>query len=268
VFAKPDYYFRGQTLTLTLEGLKQSLTAYDQTAILASGILSRPITPHLTFTYGLGFVTENVQQEGISRDFVLLQVPLALIYDSTNSLLEPTKGFRSTVSVTPTHPLTGNASNYFVFQAAGSTYIPVESGARGVLALRALVGTIQGASQFQVPPDQRFYAGGTGTVRGYTYQSVGPLFPDDNPEGGTAIDAGTIEFRQHVWGNFGVVPFVDAGQVSVQSRPFAGALSIGAGLGLRYYTGIGPIRLDFAVPLEHTPASGSFALYIGLGEAF
>jgi len=268
VFAKPDYYFRGQTLTLTLEGLKQSLTAYNQTAILASGILSRPITPHLTFTYGLGFVTENVQQEGISRDFVLLQVPLALIYDSTNSLLEPTKGFRSTVSVTPTHPLTGNASNYFVFQAAGSTYIPVEAGARGVLALRALVGTIQGASQFQVPPDQRFYAGGTGTVRGYTYQSVGPLFPDDNPEGGTAIDAGTIEFRQHVWGNFGVVPFVDAGQVSAQSRPFAGAVSIGAGLGLRYYTGIGPIRLDFAVPLEHTPASGSFALYIGLGEAF
>jgi translocation and assembly module TamA len=268
VFAKPDYYSRGQTLTLTLEALKQSLNAYDQTAILASGILSRPITRHLTGTYGLGFVTENIQQEGISRDYVLLQAPLSLIYDSTNSLLEPTKGIRANVSVTPTQPLTGNSSNYFILQISGSTYIPVETGARGILALRALVGTIQGASQFQVPPDQRFYAGGSATVRGYTYQTVGPLFPDDNPQGGTAIDTGTIEFRQRVYGNFGIVPFVDAGQVNAQSRPFQGTLAIGAGLGARYYTGIGPIRVDFAVPVKKTPGSGSFALYIGLGEAF
>jgi translocation and assembly module TamA len=268
VFAKPDYYSRGQTLTLTLEALKQSLNAYDQTAILASGILSRRITPHLTGTYGLGFVTENIQQEGISRDYVLLQVPLALIYDSTNSLLEPTRGIRTSVAVTPTQPLAGDSSTYFILQVSGSTYIPVETGARGIIALRALVGTIQGASQFQVPPDQRFYAGGSSTVRGYTYQSVGPLFPDDNPQGGTAIDTGTIEFRQHVYGNFGVVPFVDVGQVNAQSRPFQGTLAIGAGLGARYYTGIGPIRVDFAVPVKKTPGSGSFALYIGLGEAF
>ena len=268
VFAKPDYYSRGQTLTLTLEALKQSLNAYNQTAILASGILSRRITPHLTGSYGLGFVTENIQQEGISSDYVLLQAPLALIYDSTNSLLEPTRGIRSTISVTPTQPLAGNAHDYFILQVSGSTYIPVERDARGIIALRALVGTIQGASQFQVPPDQRFYAGGSGTVRGYTYQTVGPLFPDDNPQGGTAIDTGTIEFRQHVYGNFGIVPFVDVGQVSAQSRPFKGTLAIGAGLGVRYYTGIGPIRVDFAVPVRKTPGSGSFALYIGLGEAF
>ena len=136
------------------------------------------------------------------------------------------------------------------------------------LALRALVGSIQGASQFQVPPDERFYGGGTGTVRGYTYETIGPLFADDNPEGGIAIDAGTIEFRQRVFKSFGVVPFVDAGQVSAHSRPFAGTVSIGAGLGLRYYTGIGPIRVDFAVPMKRTPGSSSFALYIGLGEAF
>jgi translocation and assembly module TamA len=268
VFAKPDYYSRGQRLTLTLEALKQSLNAYNQTALIANGILSRPITPHLTGTYGLGFVTENIQQEGISSDYVLLQVPLSLIYDTTNSLLEPTRGIRTSVSVTPTQPLAGNSSTYFILQVSGSTYIPVETGARGIIALRALIGSIQGASQFQVPPDQRFYAGGSGTVRGYTYQTVGPLFPDDNPEGGTAIDTGTIEFRQRIYGNFGIVPFVDVGQVSAQSRPFEGTLAIGAGLGARYYTGIGPIRVDFAVPVKKTPGSGSFALYIGLGEAF
>jgi translocation and assembly module TamA len=267
VFAKPDYYRRGQTLNVTLEGVKESLTAYNRTAVLASGILSRPITPHITGSYGLSFITESVQQEGTSRDYVLLQVPLALIYDSTDSLLAPTKGFRTTVSITPTKPLAGASGEYFILQASGSTYLAVEHDARGILAMRALVGSIQGASQFQVPPDQRFYAGGTGTVRGYTYQTVGPLFADDNPQGGTGIDAATLEFRQRIFKNFGIVPFVDAGQVSA-GRPFAGSLSVGAGLGARYYTGIGPIRIDFALPLKRTAGSSAFALYIGLGEAF
>jgi translocation and assembly module TamA len=268
VFAKPDYYFRSQTLTVTAEALKQYLTAYDQTAFLTSAILSRPLTKHLNASYGLGFVTENIKQEGTSRDYVLLQVPLALTYDNTDSLFAPTKGFRANLSLTPTKPVAGGSGEYVILQATGSTYLAVEPDARGILALRALVGTIQGASQFQVPPDERFYAGGTGTVRGYSYQTIGPLFADDNPQGGLAIDAATIEFRQRVLKNVGIVPFVDAGQVSARSRPFAGSLSVGAGLGLRYYTGIGPIRVDFAVPLKRTAGSSSFAVYIGLGEAF
>lgn len=268
VYAKPDYYIRSQTLTLTGEAVKQSLTAYDQTALIANAILSRPLTRHLNASYGLGFITENIKQEGTSRDYVLLQLPLSLTYDSTDSVFEPTKGFRGNVAFTPTKPVAGAGGEYVIMQASGSTYISVEPDADGILALRALVGSIQGASQFQVPPDQRFYAGGTSTVRGYSYQTIGPLFPDDKPQGGTAIDAGTIEFRQRFLKSFGIVPFVDAGQVNAHSRPFAGPVSVGAGLGLRYYTSIGPIRVDFAVPLKRTPGSGAFALYIGLGEAF
>jgi translocation and assembly module TamA len=268
VFVKPDYYARGQSLTLSAEGLRESLTAYDRTAILLGGALSRQITPHLIFSYGPSFVTEQVTQEGVETNYVLAQLPITLTFDNTNNLFEPTRGERINVSLTPTKPVVGGAGAFIIAQASGSTYIAVEHDARGVLALRALVGSIQGASQFQVPPDQRFYAGGSGTVRGYTYQTIGPLFPDDNPAGGTAIDAGTIEFRQRIGKSFGIVPFVDAGQVSATSKPFTGTLRVGVGLGARYYTGIGPIRLDVALPLERTPGSDSFALYIGLGEAF
>jgi translocation and assembly module TamA len=248
--------------------VREFLTAYDRTAFLLGGALSRPITPHLTFSYGLGFVTEQVTQEGVETNYVLAQLPITLNFDNTNNLFEPTRGERINVSLTPTKPVVGGAGAFLIAQVSGSTYIAVEHDARGVLALRALLGSIQGASQFQVPPDQRFYAGGSGTVRGYTYQTIGPLFPDDNPEGGTAIDAATIEFRQRIGKSFGIVPFVDAGQVSAGSAPFSGTLRVGVGLGARYYTGIGPIRLDVAVPLERTPGSDSFALYIGLGEAF
>ncbi len=268
VFAKPDYLDRGQVLTLTVEGLKESLTAYGRTALLANAGITRPITPHLTFGYGVGFVTESVLQEEVRRNYVLAQLPVTLTYDTTDSALEPTKGFRVNVDLTPTRPIVGDAGVFVIAQASGSTYLAVEPEARGVLALRALIGSIQGATQFQVPPDERFYAGGSATLRGYTYQTVGPLFPDDIPEGGDAIDAGTIEFRQRVFKNFGIVPFVDAGQVSAGSAPFRGTMSVGAGLGVRYYTSIGPIRVDFAVPLKRTAGSGSFALYIGLGEAF
>lgn len=268
VFAKPDYHIPSQTLTLTAEALKQSLTAYDQTALLASGILSRPITKHLNGSYGLGFITENIKQEGASRDYVLAQIPFSLTYDSTDSVFEPTNGYRGNLALTPTKPVAGGSGEYVIVQASGSTYLAVEPGARGILALRALLGTIQGASQFQVPPDERFYGGGSATVRGYSYQTIGPLFPDDTPEGGIAIDAGTIEFRQRILKSFGIVPFVDAGQVSAHNKPFAGPVSVGAGLGLRYYTGIGPIRVDFAVPMKRTAGSSAFALYIGLGEAF
>jgi translocation and assembly module TamA len=213
-------------------------------------------------------VTEAVNQENVGRNYVLLQAPVSLAYNTTDNVLEPTRGVNASIELTPTKPVVGDSSIFLITQLQAATYLSVEPDARGILALRALIGTIQGASQFQVPPDQRFYAGGSATIRGYAYQKVGPLFPDEIPEGGNAIDTATFEFRQRVYGNFGIVPFVDAGQVSAGSSPFAGTLVEGAGLGARYYTGIGPIRLDFAVPLKYTHGSGAFQIYIGLGEAF
>jgi translocation and assembly module TamA len=130
------------------------------------------------------------------------------------------------------------------------------------------VGTIRGASQFQVPADQLFYAGGSGTVRGYSYQTIGPLFPDDTPEGGLSLDAFSLEFRQHINKTFGIVPFVDAGQVSAGATPFTSRLLFGVGLGARYYTSIGPIRVDFAVPVTRLAGDSAFQVYVGLGEAF
>ncbi len=268
VFAKPDYYARGQTLSLSVEGLKESLTAYNRTALLLGASLSRPITAHTAITYGPSFTSEQVTQEGEGRTYVLLQFPIGFTYNNTDSLLEPTHGINAGISLTPSLPVVGSSHPFLLLQGQAATYIPVERDGRGIVAMRIVAGSILGATPFEVPPDQRFYAGGSGTVRGYTYQTVGPLFADDTPQGGAAMDAVNLEFRQHVWGNIGVVPFVDAGQVSSNSAPFTGTIRVGAGLGLRYYTGIGPIRFDVAFPLTRTAGSGAFALYVGLGEAF
>lgn len=269
VFTKPNYYVHNQTLTLSAEALKESLTAYDRKGVILGGSLSRPITSNTSITYGPTFINEQVKQEGRNQTYVLAQFPIAFGWTTTNSVLEPTKGHKLSLSLTPTYPVVGKRHHPFVILlGSGSIYVPVEQDARGVVAVHGILGSIQGTSQFNVPPDQRFYAGGSGTIRGYSYQTVGPLFPDGKPEGGLALDAINFEFRQHITKTIGIVPFIDAGQVNAGSRPFKGPVRVGYGLGLRYYTGIGPIRVDVALPAKHTPGSGSFALYIGLGEAF
>jgi translocation and assembly module TamA len=265
----PDWLRRDQSLSFQLTGLRESLEAYDRTAAIASVTLSRKLSAHWTANIGLTGEKAHFLQEKIGRDYTLAQIPLGLAYDSTTSLFDPTSGIRAAVSLTPTESLgSGRNTGFLIAQGSASTYIDVSGTGRSVLALRGLVGSVQGAGVFAIPPDQRFYGGGSATIRGYRFQSVGPAFADGKPTGGTAIDAGTVEFRQRFGASYGAVAFVDAGQVSGSSAPFSGQTRVGAGVGARYYTAIGPIRLDIAVPLIKQQKNDLLEVYIGLGQAF
>jgi translocation and assembly module TamA len=275
-FLKPDYYHRDQTLELDLTALKQDLISYNQTAEIAGASLTRKLSNLWTASVGVTATEETILQEGTTRDYTLLAVPMTAKFDNTHvasPLDDPTHGLRATLIATPTESLSGRDSTFVILQGTASTYFDLHTLGVGkpgtsVLAFRGLVGSAQGAGEFDLPPDQRFYAGGSATVRGYRYQSIGPAFPDTTPEGGTAIDAATIELRQRVWHNIGAVVFADAGQVDTSSTPFGGRLQEGAGVGARYYTPIGPIRVDVAVPLNRLRNGDSFELYLGLGQAF
>src|SRR5262249_39455037 len=132
----------------------------------------------------------------------------------------------------------GNTT-FFVTQFSIANYLDLsrlfaEDAGRSILALRALVASAFGATQSvekidgmdvrvpDLPPDQRLYAGGSGTVRGYRYQSVGPEFPDGTPIGGTALSAFSIEFRQRIGTSFGAAIFADAGGVGERLHPLSG----------------------------------------------
>ncbi|HTW69970.1 MAG TPA: BamA/TamA family outer membrane protein [Acetobacteraceae bacterium] len=267
-FIKPDFLARDQSLEIDLQAVKQDLQAYNQTALLEKFLLDRKLSPHWTFSYGVSGEQEQIIQEGMTRNYQLVGLPLMLKFDDSNSLLNPTRGIRATFTAVPTGALGSNDTGFLILEAAGSTYLDLSGNGRSVLALRGLVGEVPGANTFSLPPDQRFYAGGSGTVRGYKYQSVGPQFPDQTPTGGTAISAGTVELRQRIIGNYGAVAFMDAGQVSANGIPFSNAWRIGVGVGFRYYTSIGPIRLDVAVPVNREPGGDAFELYLGIGQAF
>jgi translocation and assembly module TamA len=267
-FIKPDFLARDQSLELDLNAIKQSLQAYDQKALLEKIAINRKLSPHWTASIGLSGEQESIEQEGVTRTYNLIGIPASLKYDSTNSLFDPTKGIRAMFSITPTESLGTPSTTFFITQISGSTYFDVFGNGRSVLALRGLVGQVSGAGVFGLPPDQRFYAGGSATVRGYRYQTLGPQFKDGTPMGGTAISTGTVEWRQRILKNWGIVGFTDVGQVSANGAPFTSNWHAGAGVGARYYTSIGPIRLDVAVPLDKLPHGDSLEVYIGIGQAF
>jgi len=287
----PDFLHRDQSLQFAVSAIKQQLQAYDQTAQTASVTLSRKLSSVWTVSAGLSATDETILQvinalpdsSGVivpvsaKFDYTLLAVPFKVIYDSTNlptALEDPRHGFRGSLTLTPTLAIGHPNATFLISTLSIATYfdlnnlLPIAPG-RSVLAARALAGVAEGAGELSLPPDQRFYAGGTSTIRGYGYQLVGPMFPNtDNPTGGTAITTGGLEFRQRLYTNWGFVAFVDAGQVSASLKPLPDDIRVGAGAGVRYYTPIGPIRFDLAVPVDRRAGEDSFEVYIGLGQAF
>ena len=305
-YVMQDFGRRDQSLQFAVGALKQSLQAYDQTARTTGVTLIRKISPSWTASVGGTTTDEQVIQNLNTYNYTLLAVPLNVSFDSTrlaSPLDDPHRGIRASLTVTPTLALGHPNATFVISQLKTSGYfdldhlLPIGPG-RTVLAASALAGVAQGAGETSLPPDQRFYAGGSGTIRGFAYQSVGPKFsegPEENlPIGGTSIQAASLELRQRFGANFGAAIFVDAGRVSADLRavpreavgtalPGKGpagimvlseGLRIGTGAGVRYYTPIGPIRLDVAVPVNadandrKVPGYGSFQVYIGLGQAF
>ena len=305
-YVLPEFAHRDQSLQFAVGAIKQALQAYEQKAVTSGVTLSRKLSSVWTGTVGISAVRETITQEGIAQDYTLFALPLGVLYDSTDlpsPLNDATHGVRASLTLAPTRSHGHLDTTFYITQFSIADYLDLhrlfrtERG-RSVLAVRALLASALGATvsvetidgvQVRVPdlpPDQRFYAGGSGTVRGYRYQSVGPEFPDGNPVGGTALSAINVEFRQRFGRSFGAALFADAGAVGERLSPLSGLIhggrcssgapsqsttncwAVGVGAGLRYYTPIGALRLDLAVPTYRRPNDDRFGVYIGLGQAF
>lgn len=279
-FFKPDFLESRQNLNARVEGLRQLFWSYRQTALLVRGGVTRPLAKNWNGNFGLAAEQERIEQFNVTRSYTIISAPLSGMYDNTgvgNPIEPATHGVRANINVTPSVSLgsKGVGTSFFtVMNATASTYVDlhklgISRPGRSILAFRGTVGSIQGAGTWDIPPDQRMYAGGSATVRGYRWQGVGPQYGRTKYAiGGTSLDAGSVEYRQRLFKSFGMAAFADAGQVGSSSSPFTGTLRVGAGGGVRYYTPIGPVRLDVAVPLNRAPRGDTWDLYIGLGETF
>ena len=269
-FRKPDWWLRNQDATAQASVLSEILPAYNRQAVLLGVGLERAFSPQLRGKAGLTGEFSTIERNGVSQTYRLLGIPLGLTLDRTNNVLDPSRGFRLALNLTPYFDV-GNISDQFaVIRATGSTYFDFSDSGRSVLAARASFGIIPNAQFNSIPPDKLFYAGGGGSVRGFAYQSAGPRDAYLNPLGGASVVEGSLEFRQRIGASWGAVAFIDAGSAYTPVWPdfYAMAPRVGTGVGARYYTDFGPIRVDVGVPLNPRSGDAPIGLYVSLGQSF
>jgi translocation and assembly module TamA len=274
-YRRNNFKERDQVLTALLSASNTTLDAYAARTVSISGTLERQtnIIFQKKWVWSVGGELEASNERdsfsriagGGRRTFLIAALPTSLSYDGSDDLLNPMKGFRLGGRVSPELSFQNITFGYVRVQMDGSIYQPIND--RVVFAARTRLGSILGSSVSQIAPSRRFYAGGGGSVRGYGYQAIGPRDVNNDPIGGKSLAEFSLEARVK-FGNFGVVPFVDAGNISTQFLPSVNDLRIGAGVGVRYYSSFGPIRFDVGTPINPQPGDARVAVYVSLGQAF
>lgn len=268
-FTLPDVIANDQNFTVKSGYAERRTDGYDSESYTVGGRFDRRLSQALSVDYGVSFERSHIEDDGIERRFTLVGLPVGATVDTSDDLLNPSDGWRTRLTFTPYLESLGSTQSFYSTSLRHSHYLALDADGDLILAGRAGIGTTVGASTSNLPADKRFYAGGSGSVRGYAFQSVGPLDSGNEPTGGSSLLDFALELRWRVFGDFGVVPFIDAGQVYDQEVPSLDEeLQWAAGLGLRYFTAIGPIRADLAIPLNPRDSDEAFQVYFSLGQAF
>ena len=268
MFRLPVPFGYGGALVTRLSLNRDRLDAFDRDAVEASVLYEWRISRRWTASAGPTAEFGRTAPPGEAlRPSNLVSFATAARYDSSDNALDPRRGWRLNLNATPSYSLS-RSETYLAARATGSTYLDLSGTGRSILAFRASLGSLIGADAANVPPAQRLYAGGGGSVRGYDFQSIGPRDRRGRPAGGASLFEGAVEFRQRIGGSLGAVAFLDTGAVGTDAFAPTDALRVGAGVGLRYYTAFGPVRADIGVPLVRQVGSSGFGLYIGIGHAF
>lgn len=282
--------FGGRDRILTLDAFAGSL---DNAAFAANtagfiGTYERPSTllfqKPFSWSIGLELVAsdERLAFDSDNSDLIDPQPPERQTYfvaalpgfaqiDTSDDLLNPTEGFRVSMRASPEVSRTEGMQSFYIRNQADASYYRQIGDDGPIMAGRIRLGSINGAPLDNIAPSRRFFAGGGGSVRGYGFREIGPRDADGDPTGGRSLLELSAEARIPTplfEGAVQIVPFVDAGSVSTEQYPDFEDIRVGAGVGVRYLTGFGPLRLDVAFPVNPRPSDSFVAVYVSLGQAF
>ncbi|WP_227258311.1 autotransporter assembly complex protein TamA [Kangsaoukella pontilimi] len=229
---------------------------------------TRYATDDLTVDFGLGYLYSEVEDDFGTETYSLITAPLGAVYDRRRNPLNPKDGYFVDLEMTPFYGISGTSAGLRTeLDARG--YESFGENESFTFATRLQLGSLAGPDLLDSPPFYRFYSGGGGTVRGQDYQSLAVDLGGDDRTGGRSFFGASVELRADVTEAIEVVGFYDYGYIGTEAFPdFSGDSHAGAGLGLRYNTGIGPIRLDVAVPVSGDTEASDYYVYIGIGQAF
>ncbi len=279
-FRKNNFGGRDKILTVDAFASTIDYDAYDARTVSLVGTYERVSTllfqKPFSYSAGLELVATRERERdadgnlGPPQTFFIAALPGYAQIDTSDDLLDPTRGFRVSLRASPEVSRSqGVESFYLRGQLDASYYLSASDSV--VVAARTRVASIPGAPLAAIAPSRRLYAGGGGSVRGYAYKGIGPRNSEGDPSGGRSLIEFSAEARIRtgmLGGALGIVPFIDAGTVGEGPTPSFDEIKFGAGIGVRYYTSFGPLRLDFAVPLNPGPGDPDVGVYVALGHAF
>ncbi|HTN96074.1 MAG TPA: BamA/TamA family outer membrane protein, partial [Nordella sp.] len=267
-FTKPGIFTVDDDFLAEAAVLREVTDAYVRDAVTFTAGVRRQISEALSVQVGVDFEQAYVEDSDGKRNDFVAGLPIDVVYDTTDSLLDPTRGIRSAARLEPFAFLGEAGAGPVLARGSLAGYYAMDDRSRFILAGRVAGGSLVGADLSDVPPPRRFYAGGGGSIRGYDYQSVSPRNDKGDIIGGLSYFEASAEMRVRITETIGVVPFVDMGAAFEDEVPDFSGLRYSAGLGLRYYTAIGPIRLDAAVPLNPDDRQTGYGIYVSIGQAF
>lgn len=271
----PGFGANNQTLVLSGSVKHEETSAYTSHDINAGALVERKILPQVNVGLGGAYLLARTDDQLTgNQNFGLISTPGFAEYDTRDNAQDAHKGLFTRLAVTPYVDTFDLTTDFAKALLTAQTYLSSGIIGKPTLALRASLGTIVGATSASLPSDLRFYAGGGGSVRGYGYQTLAPYY-NGTPIGGSSLTEFSTELRLRFTESIGGVGFIDAGNAYASGIPHIGQnLYYGAGIGLRYYSALGPIRLDVALPLNGRDINDSgasehgAAFYVSLGQAF
>lgn len=266
----PTIFDGPQKLLLTTRFVENQYDAYDEITFGTSAIIDRRINRHVNVSGGVSFERSLITETGVQERYTLFGLPTTFRFDDTDNLLNPTKGIRVNLELTP-YQGRGPSGGLLFAQIIGKVrgYWKPWTDRNTVLAGWFQLGTVLGEESRNIPANKRLYAGGGGSVRGFGYQRISPLDSNNDPIGGRSLIAFGTELRFRISGDWGGVLFVEGASVSESRLPnFSQPVRWGAGIGLRYYTSFGPVRLDLGFPINRRKGDPVLQFYISIGQAF
>ncbi|WP_340276509.1 autotransporter assembly complex protein TamA [Roseibium algae] len=266
-FEKPGVFGPTTKFTTSLGAKQEAPDAYTSRSVTLDAYLVHDFNEHLTGRGGAKVYYSQEDDVFGENEYLLVSLPADLTFDNRDNKLNPSKGIFAAASLEPAYDTLNSNAMVFI-KATVSSYVALDEAKRFILAGKIAGGSILGPSIEDIPASQRFIAGGGGSIRGYAYRNVGPR-KNGQVTGGRSLLEVSGEIRVRMTDTIGMVGFVDAGNAYADSTPdLSKPLKIGVGAGIRYFTPIGPLRIDAAVPLDPEKDDPEFALYVGLSQAF
>lgn len=268
VLTLPAWTDRRDDLFISAGAKKERPDAYARDAIEFGVGWTRRFDKSLAVEAGVGLSAAREEDAFGARNLNTLTLPSAILYDTRNDPLEPVRGLRASIELRPLVNLENPDEAAARLLAQASAYLSLDSEARTVVATRVATGLSLASGLADLPADLRFFAGGGGSVRGYAFQGLSPRDPSDRIVGGASLAEASIEVRHWLFEDIGAALFADMGGAFASDVPDFSGMGAGVGLGARYRTPVGPVRLDIAIPLDPQASDPDFAVYVGLGQAF